>query len=79
MIRPFHRIEKQARLDGERPCCVCARRSGHKQNIYDHSARRNDGPLGRTKQVGEGGEMISQAGNRITTGAEPRCLFSGRR
>lgn len=77
MIRPFHRIEKQARLDDECPCCVRARRSGHKQNIYDHSARRNDGPLGGTKQAGGG--MISQAGNRITTGAEPRCLFSGGR
>lgn len=69
MIRPFHQIEKQGRLDDECPCYMRARRSGRKQNIYDHSARRNDGPLGRTKQ----------AGNGITAAAEPRCLFSGRR
>lgn len=47
----FHQSEKQAGLDDQYPRRVRARRCGRAQHIWDHSARRNDGPVGETKQM----------------------------
>lgn len=33
-----------------RATCAGGGRSGHRQNVQDHSARRNDGPVGRTNR-----------------------------